>query len=232
MKRFWQAAAIAPEADGYGVLLDSRWVRTPGRALLVLPTAALAEAIADEWRMVEGEIDPGAMPLTGIANAAIDMVRPDPGAFAERLAAYAQSDLLCYRAGHPEALAERQALIWEPLLEAAERQVEGRFHRAEGIMHVPQPGESLERVRTRFGGYGPFRLAALDPIVTIAGSALLGLLLAEGLAEADDVFAASLLDELWQEEHWGADPEALETRNGRRALFDAAARFLQLAGQA
>ena len=229
MKRFWTEATAAAEDGGHGVRLDGRPVRTPARALLLLPNAALAEAVAAEWRAVEGEVNPQHMPLTGIANAAIDLVSPDPAAFAARLAAYAETDLLCYRAEHPQPLADRQALIWEPPLTAVEQSLGCAFHRTAGIGHVAQPGETLERVRARFAGYGPHWLAALDPIVTITGSAVLALALAEGLAKADDVFDASVLDELWQEEQWGADAEALETRKGRRALFDAAVQFLRLA---
>lgn len=226
MKRFWAGVSAVAEDGGHGVRLDGRPVRTPARAALLLPTAALAEAVAGEWRAVEGAVDPERMPLTGIANAAIDLVTPDPAAFAARLAAYAETDLLCYRADQPDALAGQQALIWEPPLTAVERLLGGAFLRTAGIAHVAQPPETLEKVRARFAGYGPHRLAALDPIVTITGSAVLGIALAEGLAEADDAFEASVLDELWQEERWGADDEALALRKRRRALFDAAALFL------
>lgn len=228
MKRFWAEATVSAEPGGFGVLLDGRPVRTPARAPLLLPAATLAEAIAGEWRAVEGEVNPQRMPLTGIANAAIDMVTPEPDTFAARLAAYAETDLLCYRAQHPQLLVDRQALLWDPLLATVEQALGISFHRVNGVRHVTQPVQTLEKVRAQFSSYTPHRLAALDPVVTITGSAVLGLALSERLAEADDLFEASVLDELWQEEQWGANAEATATRQARRTLFNAAAQFLLL----
>ena len=119
MKRFWSAVSLAPDGEGFAILLDARRVNTPGRHPLTLPTAALADAVAQEWRAVDGAIDPRAMPLTGLANAAIDRIAPARADFAEQLAAYAANDLLCYRASDPAPLVARQAGLWDPILDWA-----------------------------------------------------------------------------------------------------------------
>ena len=142
MRRFWKAVQV--DADG-GVRLDERPVRTPGRVPLVLPTAALAEAMADEWRGVGDTLDPRAMPLTGLANAAIDRVAPDPVAFARGLAAYGESDLLCYRAESPDELVARQAAAWDPLLAWAQRRYDVHFEVVAGVMHRAQPAATVAR---------------------------------------------------------------------------------------
>lgn len=221
---------VAADANGHAIHLDNRPLKTPARAPLLLPTGALAQAIAAEWAATKAEIDPRAMPLTGLANAAIDLASADRAGFAARLATYAESDLLCYRAEYPQPLVARQQRGWEPMLCAIEQRLDSRFHRVTGIIHLAQPEPSLLRVRQLFNSYSPFRLAALDPIVTISGSALLGLALAERLAVPEAAFAAATLDESWQTEQWGADAEAVAARETRRAQFLAAAHFLQLAG--
>ena len=188
-----------------GVRLDGKPVRTPGRLPLVLPTDALAEAVADEWRAVEGEIDPRAMPLTGLANAAIERVAADPALFAANLAAYAESDLLCYRADAPPDLVARQAAAWDPPLAWATQRYDVHFELATGVMHRPQPDATIERLAVAVAARDAFELAALSPIVTITGSLVLGLALVERAMDADAVWAAANLDEDWQAEQWGED---------------------------
>lgn len=223
MRRFWREVAV----DGDGVvLLDGRPVRTPGRVPLALPTAALAEAVAEEWRAVGETIDPRAMPMTGLANAAIDRIAPDPAAFAAGLARYGESDLLCYRADAPEPLVERQVAAWDPLLDWARARYDVTFAVTAGVMHVAQPVATIARLGEAVGALPPFALAGLSPVVTITGSLVGALALAEGAASADAVWAASRLDEDWQAEMWGADADALAVREARRREFDAGVRFL------
>jgi chaperone required for assembly of F1-ATPase len=226
MKRFWKDVSIDAER---GVRLDGKPVRTPGRLPLVLPTDALAEAVADEWRCVEGDIDPSAMPLTGLANAAIERVSADPALFAANLAAYAESDLLCYRADSPAPLVERQAELWDPPLAWSSRRYDVHFTVVTGIVHQPQPDATIERLAVAVAVRDPFELAALSPIVTITGSLVLGLALIEHAMDADAVWAAANLDEDWQAEQWGVDPLAVQAREVRKSEFDAAVRFLSLA---
>jgi chaperone required for assembly of F1-ATPase len=210
------------------VLLDGRPVKTPGRAPLVPPTEALAEAIADEWNAQGDTIDPRAMPLTGLANAAIDRIAPDPAAFADGLAAYGESDLLCYRAEGPETLAARQSERWDPILGWAQQRYDVVFELAMGVIHMPQPPETVARLREAVGARGPFQLAGLSPLVTVSGSLIVALALAEGAISLDTAWAAATLDEQWQAEQWGEDAEAAAALAARLRDFAAAARFLAL----
>lgn len=227
MKRFWNT--VTTEADG-GVALDGRPVRTPGRAVLVLPRPALAEAVAAEWRAVGETIDPRAMTLTGLANAAIDRIAPDPAAFAAGLARYGESDLLCYRAEGPEPLVARQAAAWDPLLGWARTRYDVHFAIAAGIMPVAQPPATVVRLNEAVAALAPFTLAGLSPVVTLTGSLVAALALVEGAAAPDTVWVAAVVDEAWQAELWGEDAEAAHARALRRAEFDAAVRFLGLLG--
>jgi chaperone required for assembly of F1-ATPase len=224
MKRFWKTVTIV---DG-AIELDGRPVRTPARAALTLPTPQLAEAVAEEWRSVGGELDPRAMPLTGLANAAIDQIAPNPSPFAADLARYGESDLLCYRAELPEPLVERQAAQWDPLLDWARTRYDVHFETTAGIMHRPQPAATIARLSEVVAALDPFRLAALSPLVTISGSLVAALALLEGAADPDTIWRAAQLDEDWQTEQWGDDELAARAREARRADFDAAVRFLSL----
>ena len=228
MKRFWKDVTVE---DG-AIRLDGRPVRTPGRAPLTLPSPALAEAVADEWRAVGETIDPRAMPLTGLSNAAIDRIAADPAAFAAGLAKYGESDLLCYRApssdGLPPELAVRQAEAWNPPLDWAEGRYGVTFEIAQGVMHMPQPAETIARLAEAVAGYDPYRLAGLSPIVTVTGSLVLGLALTEGAMTPDAAWHAAQVDDAWQEEMWGVDPLAEQARAAHRFDFDAGARLLAL----
>ncbi len=228
MKRFWKDVAVTNDAGRFGIALDGRPVRTPGRAALAVPNAALAEQIAQEWRDVGDTIDPAAMPLTGLANAALDRVAADQPGFAASLAVYGETDLLCYRADSPAELVERQARMWEPHLDQAEQRYDVRFERASGVMHVAQPAETVARLSDAVAARSPFELAALYPLVTITGSLVLALALLEGRADADTIWAAANLDEDWQAEQWGEDSLATKARAHKREGFDAGVRFLEL----
>ncbi|RYD89970.1 MAG: ATPase [Sphingomonadales bacterium] len=224
MKRFWKEVTL----ENGSIALDGKPVRTPGRAPLTLPTAALAEAVADEWRAVESDIDPRAMPLTGLANAAIDRIAPDTAAFAAGLAAYGESDLLYYRAELPEPLVERQRAAWDPLLDWARSRYDVHFETATGVMHKAQPPATITRLADAVAALDAFRLAGLSPVVTVSGSLVAALALVEGAADADTAWKATRIDEDWQEEMWGEDDLATKTRDSHHADFMAGARFLSL----
>jgi chaperone required for assembly of F1-ATPase len=228
MKRFYRQAAVSAEDSGVSILLDGRPVRTPGRNLLRVPTEELAEAIAEEWNAQDETIDPHAMPLTGLANAAIDRVAPDPAAFARTLAEYGESDLLCYRADGPQSLVERQERQWEPLLGWARTRFGVDIETTTGVMHRRQPAATVEQLGGAVAARGPFQLAGLAPLVTIAGSLVIALALAEGAIGLDAAWAAATLDESWQAEQWGEDILAAAALASRRREFDAAYRFLTL----
>ena len=228
MKRFYSDATVAVCDDGWTVALDDRAVRTPARAPLLLPTAALADAVAAEWAAQGERVAPLTMPLTGLSNAAIDRVAPDPASFAAGLAAFAAHDLLVYRAEGPAPLAARQAAVWDPLLAWATARYDVAFTLTTGIAHAPQPPATLVRLGAAYAAFDAFRLAALNQIVTIGGSAVIGLAAAAGRLDAAGVWAAGQLDELWQAEQWGRDPLAEAGHNDKRAALDAALRLLAL----
>lgn len=225
MKRFWEQVAVTP---GNGVTLDGKPVRTPGRAALEVPTAALAEAIAGEWRAAGDTVDPRAMPLTGLANAAIDRIAADPVGFAAGLAAYGETDLLYYRADGPAPLVARQQAAWDPLLDWARERYDVHFEPAIGVMHHHQPPTTVERLYAVTAALDAFRLAGLSPLVTVSGSLVAALALLEGAADRDAVWRAAQVDEDWQAEQWGEDELAAKARAAHRADFDAGAHFLSL----
>ena len=225
VRRFYKHAIAGADRQ---ILLDGRPVKTPGRVPLASPSDTLAGAIADEWNAQEETIDPRSMPLTGLANAAIDRIAPALDAFAAGLAIYGESDLLCYRAEGPTPLVAREAELWDPLLAWAEARYDIAFEVTSGIVHRPQPPETVERLAAAVGVRNAFELAGLSPLVTISGSLVIALALAEGAIGLDAAWAAASLDEQWQAEQWGEDAEATRALAGRRADFTAAARFLSL----
>lgn len=228
MKRFWKEVDVGPAEGGWGIRLDGRAVRTPARAELVVPSEALAQAVAEEWRGVEGEIDPRAMPLTGLANAAIDRVAPQRLAFAGGLARYAEADLACYRAEWPPELVQRQGEAWDSLLAWARRRYDVDFCATSGLMHVPQPQATIERLAHAVSALDAFRLAGLSPLVTIGGSLIAALAVLEKAISPDEAWGAVSIDDRWQLEQWGSDAEAEAALENRRCDFLAAARFLEL----
>ncbi|MBW4331527.1 ATPase [Stakelama sp. CBK3Z-3] len=228
MKRFWKAVTTAPEGDQFGIALDGRPVRTPGRAPMTVPNAVLAEKIADEWRAVAETIDPAAMPLTGLANAAIDRAGTDRKTFAATLAAYGETDLLCYRADSPDDLVARQEMLWGPHLDWAQARYDIRLERVHGVMHVAQPVATVARLNEAVAACSAHELAGLYPIVTITGSLVLALALLEAAAEADAIWQAANCDEDWQAGQWGEDELAAKARADKRASFDAGVRFLKM----
>lgn len=230
MKRFWKEASAIPRDGVWAVELDGRSVRTPARHDLALHSEALAQAVASEWNAAGDTVDPGAMPLTGLANAAIDHVAADPDGFADVLAKYGETDLLCYRAEAPGALIERQAAEWDPLLAWARRRFDVDFSITAGITHVAQPEATVARLGHAVATLDPFRLAALSPLVTIGGSLIAGLAVVEAAISSEYAWQAVSLDERWQLEKWGSDAEAEAALEIRRRDFLAAARFVELLG--
>lgn len=225
MKRFYKAAHATAEG---AIALDGRPVRTPGRQALAVPSAALAEAIAAEWNGQSEQIDPRSMPLTGLANAAIDRIGADPDAFARSLAVYGESDLLCYRADRPRELRERQEESWDKLLAWARRRFDVDFRTTCGIVHVAQPAPTVQRLSHAVATLDAFRLAGLSPLVTIGGSLLAALAVLEGAISPEAAWDAVTIDEQWQREQWGEDSEEEARLANRRSDFLSAARFLQL----
>lgn len=229
-RRFWTEARAEPCPQGFTVLLDARPVRTPAKAALVLPSLAMAKAIAAEWQAQEGTVKPATMPMTRMANSAIDKVAPQFDEVAALIAAYAETDLLCHRAEAPAALAARQVAAWDPLLDWAADALAARLRVTVGIMPVRQPAASLDALAEAVRAMTNFRLAALHDLVAITGSLVLGLAVAHGRTDAATAFALSRIDEDWQAELWGRDEEAAESEAVKRAALMDAERFSHLCG--
>jgi chaperone required for assembly of F1-ATPase len=228
LRRFWKQAEAVAADGGWGVALDGKPLRTPGKLALVVPTEVLARAIAAEWADAPETIDPRGMPLSGLANAAIERVAPDAAGFAAGLARYGEADLFCYRAEGPEKLVERQTAAWDPLLAWARRRFDVEFAITKGINHVPQPAGTAERLGHSVATMDSFQLAALSPLVTIGGSLIAALAVAEGAFKPEAAWDAVSVDERWQIETWGDDAEAVAMLEGRERDWTAAARFLAL----
>lgn len=229
MKRFWKDVAIGQVEDGWRVLLDGRGVKTPGGRPQVVPTEALAEALAAEWAAQEGEIDPSGFVLRDMADYALDVVAADEAAVVAAVLKYGETDTLCYRGEPGEALTRRQESEWEPLLAAAERRLGVRFVRVAGIMHRPQPAETLAVLGGVLERMGPLRLAAVQNLASLAASLVVALAALEPGADLAHLWNAASLEEDWQAEMWGRDAEAEARRERRRLAFLAAAEFASIA---
>ncbi len=232
MKRFWDTAAIAPAPGGWQVTLDGRPMHIPGGAVLTLPTAPLAEAVAAEWQAAGaargGEASFADLPLTRIAGTGQQRIAPNPEPVILELARYGESDLLCYRADAPPPLARRQHELWQPWLDWAERRHGARFKVTTGVVFVTQPPQALAALAGAVAAHDTQSLAALGVAVPALGSLVLGLALAEGELSAADAHALAILDETFQEQFWGTDAEALARRRRVAEEIAVAARFLAL----
>ncbi len=228
-RKFWTDVAVTAEEGGHAIRLDGRPVRSPAKAHLVLPTRALAEAIAEEWRAQGEVIRPEAMPMTRTANSALDKVAPRMAEVVDHLTDYGATDLLCYRADAPETLAQRQAEAWDPWLDWAAERFGGRLDVTEGVIPVPQPPAALAALRAPLLVMSPFELAAVHDLVTLPGSLVLGLAVADGAGDAVHLWDLSRLDETFQAELWGWDEEADRVAALKRQAFLDAARFRDLA---
>ncbi|WP_375174788.1 ATP12 family chaperone protein [Pseudooceanicola sp.] len=224
-KRFWKITEVSEEAGGYAVTLDGRPVRTPAKAPLIVPTRALAEMIAAEWDAQEDKVDPRGMPVTRGANAAIDKVAVQHAEVADMLAAYGDSDLLCYRADSPAELIARQAAGWDPLLDWLAAHYGVRLDPRTGIMPAPQSEAALARLRAEVHGMDAFELAAFHDLVSLSGSLVIGLAATCDVQPIEDLWALSRIDEHWQAEQWGVDDEAAEAEEIKRRSFLDAKRF-------
>lgn len=227
-KRFWTSATVQTVPGGFTVRLDGRVIRTPARAELILPTQIFAQRVAEEWQAQGDLIDPGTMPATRTANAAIDKVAVQRREVVEMLAAYGDSDLLCYRAAAPEELVTRQSQVWDPFLNWAAETLGAHLEPRVGVMHRPQNPAVIARLRDRVHALSPFELAAFHDLVSLSGSLILGFAAAYQLAPTDQLWTASRLDEIWQEQQWGADGDATALSDQKRAAFIHAAEVFQL----
>jgi chaperone required for assembly of F1-ATPase len=227
-KRFYKTAAAREEPNGFAILLDGKAVKTPAGHSLMAPVRALAEAIAAEWRDQGDFIDPASMPLTRYANTVIDRVEPRRNELIADLAKYAGHDLLCYREAASTQLMQRQATAWDPWLAWAADRCGADLIVGQGVGHIEQPPDALEALRLAIAAHDAHRLAVLHTGITITGSAVLGLAFTAGALSAREAFEAAHVDELFQEERWGADAEAQQVRARKLAELKAGENYLEL----
>jgi len=228
IKRFWTQTHVTPADGGFAVTLDIRPLRTPAKALLILPTHALATLVAAEWQAQTGKVDPRQMPMTRMANSAIDKVRPQHAEVAALLAAYGATDHLCYRAETPAELAARQARAWDPVLDWAAAALGARLNTGPGIIPVAQNPDAIAHLHARVTALDPFALAAFHDLVSLSGSLILGFGVATGAYDPAHAWQLSRIDEDWQQEVWGDDADASATAALKAAAFLDAARFFLL----
>ncbi len=228
MRRFYKAVSVTVEEGGHQVRLDGKPLRTPARAVLALPNADLAAAVAAEWDAQGQTVRPATMLLTQMAATTIDRIQPDPAAMADEIVRFAETDLVCYRATDPPALVERQQATWQPLVDWATLSHDAALRVVHGVMPAPQPPAALAALRSAVGRLDPWRLAVLAVATPAAGSAVIALALVAGRIDAEAAWDASQLDETFQIERWGEDAEAAARREALRHEFAAAERFLRL----
>tara|TARA_B100000686_G_scaffold107528_1_gene114561 strand:- start:170 stop:868 length:699 start_codon:yes stop_codon:yes gene_type:complete len=228
MKRFYKGTSTAKQDGGFVVLLDDRPVKTPKRAILALPTQALADAVAREWAEQGEEIDPGSMVLMRLATTAIDRVSYERTAIEDDLAAYGGSDLLCYRTQSPVELAERQAEVWQPLLDWAAARHDALLAVTTGLVAVEQPATAREALRRALEALDDYELMAAHTFTVATGSLVIALAVLAGEIEGEKAFEAGALDDLYGMEVWGEDKEGRERLEGLKNTILAAERMLAL----
>ncbi len=230
-RRFWTQATARPVDAGFEVALDDRPLRTPGKLPLIMPTLALAQAIAAEWDAQTEVVDPLTMPLTRAANSAVEKVAAQFADVAAMLAEYGGTDLICYRATGPDDLVRRQAQEWDVLIDWAATDLGAPLRITHGVIHVAQDPASLDQLHQHVLALDVFGLTALHDLVTLPGSLLLGLAVLRGRLTADQAHHLSRLDEAWQAAQWGQDDEARDAAEGRRQAMLTAERLWNLSRQ-
>ena len=228
MKRFYQKAEPAKRAGGYAITLDGTPIKTPGKRDLLVPTEALAAAIAEEWNAQETEVRAATMPLTRLAATAVDRVATQRDAIIRQTANYAATDLVCYRATHPPALAARQQAVWQPLIDWAVLRYDAPLAVTTGVIPTKQSATSIRAFAAAVAEQDDFALTAIHVATAACGSLVIGLALIEGHLDAEGAFAVSQLDESFQIEAWGEDAEQAQRRRALAADIQAVARFISL----
>ena len=232
MRRVYRTVAVVPRPCGYGIALDDRLVSTPAARPLIVPSRALADAIAAEWQAQGDKVAPATMPMQQLANGVVDRIAPEAACIVDLLVAYAETDLLCHWAEGPDALVQRQRRHWQPVLDWAATDLDAPLRPVAGIMAQRQSDAALAALRTAVAALEPFALGALNVLTTGTGSLLIGLAVVRGRLSPDEAWEAAQVDEAYQAEKWGEDDEAAVRRAAIRADLAAAVRFLQLATQA
>jgi chaperone required for assembly of F1-ATPase len=228
MKRFYEHVTVVAEGEGFGVRLDDKPLRTPAKAALVLPSRALAEAIAAEWRGQGVTVKVTDLPLTRVASTGLDLVAARRGDIVAEVARYAGTDLVCYRADFPPELARRQHATWQPLVDWAMLRYDARLEVTAGIVPVAQSPATLHAFTAAVESYGNLELAAVHLATCAAGSLVVALALLEGRLDVEGAFAAAQLDESFEIEQWGEDVEQTQRRAALKDDMALARQFIDL----
>ncbi len=227
-KRFWTTALAEPCDDGFTVRLDARPVKTPAKQPLVVPSLALAQAIAAEWDAQHGLVKPETMPFTRAANSALDKVAPQFAEVTALLSAYGATDLLCYRATDPAELIARQNAAWDPVLHWSATQLDAPLIATAGVMHIAQPATSTARLHALTAALTPFQIAAFHDLVMLSGSLVLAFAVTRDQLSPAAAWSLSRIDEDWQAQLWGIDEDAAALAETKRLAFHQAATFWSL----
>ena len=228
-KRFWKNVEVVSAEGGFTVTLDERSVRTPGKALLAVPTEEMARHIADEWEAQTEKVDPRTMPWTRSANSALDKLSVQRREVEDHLIGYAGTDLVCYRAEQPQRLVERQRAGWDPILSYLEETFAVRLKTTSGVMPVSQDADTLAVLRNVMSSMSDFAITGFHDIVTLSGSYLIAVAVAREEIDPLAGWALSRIDEDWQIEQWGRDEEADAQAETKREAFLHATRFFKSA---
>lgn len=229
MKRFYKDVSVSPVGESHAILLDGRPMKTPQRNPLAVPLSGLADGIAAEWAAQGEDIIPASMPLTGLAQGALDQVENERDRIVGRIGAFADSDMLYYRAdAGQQALIDHQAEHWDPLLDWARDRYDVGFNLIHGIRYEAQPEETITRLTNVVEAQDGFAVAAMLSLVGLSGSLIATLALVEQAYDTETLWPLVNLEELWQEQQWGRDDVAVAMRDLKQAEFEAAARFLHL----
>lgn len=228
MKRFYKKAEAIKHSEGFGIAVDGKTIKTPGKRDLVVPSPALAAAIAEEWENQQGDVRPATMPLTRLAVTTLDRSAGQRETIVQQVASYAGTDLVCYRAAHPPALAARQQAAWQPLIDWAVLRYDAPLTITTGIIPKGQSETSLRAFAAVVAELDEFTLTALHAATAACGSLVIALALLERRIDADEAFFASQIDETFQIEAWGEDAEQTRRRRTLAVEIAAAARFISL----
>lgn len=230
MKRFYENVTVDKGDTGYSIFLDGKPIKTPAKAPVLLPTEALADAIAEEWQTQAEKVEPASMPLMQAAATAIDRVTTQRQKVIDDIIAYGGTDLVCYRATYPASLIETQSAAWDPLLLWAKSRHDVALKTTSSIAHVAQDTDELLKLAAVVHAQEDMTLAPLYNITALCGSLVISLAVLDGHLTAETAFEVSELDETHAIEHWGADEEALIRRKNNKKSLMASTRFLKLSG--
>ena len=219
--------AAASHDDGFAITAKEKPLMTPGKKPLVVPTQELAEAMTTEWQANQ-KFMAEQMKLTALAYTAIDRVIGQEDNIAEVLLAYVDTDTLCYRSSHSQALEKEQRECWDPVLHWAAGRFSAIWQVTNGVMPIEQPEALHQNLRDYLKTMDPMRLAAACVLASIFSSLVLTLAVLEKHMDVQRAFELSRLEEEVQNRQWGKDEEALARVERVKAEILAISRFLRL----